>query len=76
MCVYISPHAQAHLRAILGRVLHDLTAHGECLLTLDEANLLSLKLTAVMREPPTVRERHVSWGCGQEPIQPCLNLTY
>lgn len=45
---------QAHLGAILGRVLHDLTAHGECLLTLDEANLLSLKLIAVMREPPTV----------------------
>ena len=51
------------------RVLHDLTAHGECLLTLDEANLLSLKLTVVMREPPTVRERHMSWVL-TDPIPP------
>ena len=43
------------MSVILARILHDLTSHGECLLTLDEANLLSLKLTSVMREPPTVR---------------------
>ncbi len=50
---------KAHLGLILGKVLADLNAHNECLLTLDEANLLSLKLTRVVQEPPLVGDHEV-----------------
>ena len=43
------PEKKAHLNDILQRILVDLNEHKECLLALDEANLLSLKLTRVVQ---------------------------
>lgn len=61
------PEKKAHLNNMFQRVLMDLSARKECLLALDEANLLSLKLTRVVQvgreeisipwariEPPTL----------------------
>lgn len=43
------------LTKILPKLLKDLNERGECILPLDEANLLSLKLSEEVQEPQQVR---------------------